>query len=119
MDTETPMSAFAAPDTPSFSSISPPSSPFPSKTPPVTSVSSTNLSSTTRNQATSSAPPMLSPLIYQTPQGMMYATAPSAGGVILSLSQGDGNSSHPQFITIPLSMMASNGQGELDLSKRK
>lgn len=48
---------------------------------------------------------------------MMYAT-PSNGGVILSLAQGD--SAHPQFITIPLSMVTSaNGQGELDLTKRK
>lgn len=67
----------------------------------------------------SNQPSILSPLMYQTPQGMMYAT-PSNGGVIFSLAQGDAGLAHPaQFITIPLSVMAANGQGELDLSKRK
>lgn len=64
---------------------------------------------------------VLSPLLYQTPQGMMYAT-PSNGGVIFSLAPqtSDTNAVHPpQFITIPLSVVAANGQGELDLSKRK
>lgn len=72
--------------------------------------------------STSSQPPAIlsAPLVYQTPQGMVYAT-PSNGGVIFSLAQGDPASGQPhQFITIPLSaVMAANGQGELDLSKRK
>lgn len=79
-------------------------------------------SSTTKTQTTASVsqPPVLSPLLYQTPQGMMYAT-PSNGGVIFSLApQAESNAVHPpQFITIPLSVVAANGQGELDLSKRK
>lgn len=92
----------------------------------VSSSSSTSSSSsnTTKSQTTTptvSQPSVLSPLVYQTPQGMMYAT-PSNGGVIFSLApQGtDANTVHPpQFITIPLSVVAANGQGELDLSKRK
>lgn len=85
-------------------------------------VSSTN--STTKSQTSTpsvSQPSVLSPLLYQTPQGMMYAT-PSNGGVIFSLApqSADANAVHPpQFITIPLSVVAANGQGELDLSKRK
>lgn len=80
-------------------------------------------SSSTKSQVSTpvSQPSVLSPLLYQTPQGMMYAT-PSNGGVIFSLApQGtDANTVHPpQFITIPLSVVAANGQGELDLSKRK
>lgn len=80
-------------------------------------------SSTTKSQTStpSSQPSVLSPLLYQTPQGMMYAT-PSNGGVIFSLApqSADANTVHPpQFITIPLSVVAANGQGELDLSKRK
>lgn len=79
-------------------------------------------SSTTKTQTTAPAtqPSVLSPLLYQTPQGMMYAT-PSNGGVIFSLApQAEANAVHPpQFITIPLSVVAANGQGELDLSKRK
>ena len=60
---------------------------------------------------------ILSPLLYQTPQGMMYAT-PSNGGVLFSLAPQEPGQG-PQFI-IPLSVMATaNGQGELDLSKRK
>ncbi|CAG9822677.1 unnamed protein product [Phaedon cochleariae] len=95
---------FAPPDTPSISTISPPSSPFPqTPTPTVPPTSSGS------KPPTSSAPPMLSPLVYQTPQGMMYAATPSAGGMILSLAQPDGSSSRPQFITIPLSMVAANG----------
>ncbi|XP_018320946.1 serum response factor homolog [Agrilus planipennis] len=72
---------------------------------------------TTTPSTTSQPPPLISaPLLYQTPQGMMYA-AHSNGGVIFSLAQGN-SSQPPQFITIPLSLMANNGQ-ELDLSKRK
>lgn len=67
-------------------------------------------------------PPVLSsPLVYQTPQGVMYAT-PSNGGVIFSLApQVDPNSgaAASHFITIPLSMVAANGQGELDLSSKR
>lgn len=87
-------------------------------------VSSSSSSSTTKSQPSTpvSQPSVLSPLLYQTPQGMMYAT-PSNGGVIFSLapqSADGGNTVHPpQFITIPLSVVAANGQGELDLSKRK
>ncbi|KAB0802716.1 hypothetical protein PPYR_04902 [Photinus pyralis] len=86
-----------------------------------TLTTSTNKSSTQQPASTVQPPPILSaPLVYQTPQGMMYAT-PSNGGVIFSLAQGDGNSGQPpHFITIPLSaVMSANGQGELDLSKRK
>ncbi|KAG5895590.1 hypothetical protein JTB14_002352 [Gonioctena quinquepunctata] len=119
MDTEASQSNFAPPDTPSFTTISPSSSPFSQKSPSVTPAPTASPSSTKNSQNTTSAPSMLPPLIYQTPQGMMYATTPSSGGMILSLAQGDGSSSQPQFITIPLSMVASNGQGELDLSKRK
>ncbi|XP_028136593.1 serum response factor homolog isoform X3 [Diabrotica virgifera virgifera] len=117
MDTENPLSVFTTPDTPNFSSISPPSSPFSSKPTPTTSSSTPTPSS--KPQTSQPNPPILSPLVYQTPQGMMYAATPSAGGVILSLAPTDGNSAHPQFITIPLSMVAANGQGEIDLSKRK
>lgn len=49
---------------------------------------------------------------------MMYAQ-PNGNGVLFSLAHGDPNSNQPQFITIPLSMVTANGQGELDLSKRK
>lgn len=83
------------------------------------STSSTSTSSSKTSSSSNSQTPIISPLVYQTPQGMMYAT-PSNGGVIFSLAQGDPNLGHtPQFITIPLSVMAANGQGELDLSKRK
>lgn len=100
--------------------------PKPTPTPPSTSTSQQQKLPTSSKPSTSTAsksessttPSILSPLMYQTPQGMMYAT-PSNGGVILSLAQGDASSVHPQFITIPLSMVAANGQGELDLSKRK
>ncbi|XP_018574542.1 serum response factor homolog isoform X2 [Anoplophora glabripennis] len=125
MDTETPLSVFVPPDTPSFNTMSPPSSPYQPKqrqsspsTPTPSSTPSSSSTPTKTSSTASSQPPILSPLVYQTPQGMMYAT-PSTGGVILSLAQGDPNSAHPQFITIPLSMVATNGQGELDLSKRK
>lgn len=92
-----------------------------------TTVSSSSISSSNNNKSltqpssTVQPPSILSaPLVYQTPQGMMYAT-PSNGGVIFSLAQGDANSGQPpHFITIPLSaVMTANGQGELDLSKRK
>lgn len=75
---------------------------------------------TSTAKSSASAAPIISPLVYQTPQGLMYAT-PSNGGVIFSLApQSDPNSVHPpQFITIPLSVVTANGQGELDLSKRK
>ncbi|XP_057652530.1 serum response factor homolog isoform X2 [Diorhabda carinulata] len=113
MDTENPSSGFAQSDIPSFSSVSPPSSPFPSSKTPVTSTQSST--STTKSQHN----PILAPLVYQTPEGMMYTAAPTTGGVLLSLAPTDGSNTHRQFITIPLSMVASNGQGELDLSKRK
>lgn len=83
--------------------------------------SSSDGKQSTQPSTSSQPPPILSaPLVYQTPQGMVYAT-PSNGGVIFSLAQGDPASGQPpQFITIPLSaVMAANGQGELDLSKRK
>lgn len=125
MDTETPLSVFVPSDTPPFNTMSPPSSPYQQKqrqsSPSAPTPSTTSSSSTTPTKSSSttpSQPPILSPLVYQTPQGMMYAT-PSSGGMILSLAQGDPGSAHPQFITIPLSMVAANGQGELDLSKRK
>lgn len=81
------------------------------------STSATIHQSSTKSQptTTNSQQSILSPLMYQTPQGMMYAT-PSNGGVIFSLAQSD---AAPQFITIPLSVIPANGQGELDLSKRK
>ena len=108
----------------------PPSTKSATPPPATTSQSSTASSTASTTTSTSTAPattassksspsqPILSPLLYQTPQGMMYAT-PSNGGVIFSLAQADPTSAHPQFITIPLSMVAANGQGELDLSKRK
>lgn len=64
---------------------------------------------------TSQPPPLISPLLYQTPQGMMYAQ--SNGGVLFSVAQGDSNC-HPQFITIPLSLVANNGKDD-DITKRK
>jgi serum response factor len=82
-----------------------------------TTAPSTTATTTSKSLATSQ-PPILSPLVYHTPQGMMYATQ-SNSGVIFSLAQTDPNVTHPQFITIPLSMVTANGQGELDLSKRK
>lgn len=85
------------------------------------SQSSSDAKQSTQPSSGSQPPSILSaPLVYQTPQGMVYAT-PSNGGVIFSLAQGDPASGQPpQFITIPLSaVMAANGQGELDLSKRK
>nr|CAI5827222.1 unnamed protein product [Callosobruchus analis] len=94
----------------------PPSSPK-SSTPTFTGETNGNRSST--------GPTILSPLVYQTPQGVMYAATPSGGGVILGVAQPQGGAAHTQFITIPLSMMGTsqqerNGQStELDLSKRK
>lgn len=107
--------------TPSPSST--PSSQTTSTSTPSTTTSLATTSTTTTTSSKSSTfppaqPSILSPLVYQTPQGMMYAT-PSNGGVIFSLAQTNPNGTHPQFITIPLSMVAANGQGELDLSKRK
>ncbi|CAH1986425.1 unnamed protein product [Acanthoscelides obtectus] len=87
--------------------------------------SATPTSSAANGNGPSTRPPILSPLMYQTPQGMMYAATPSGGGVILGLAQPEDGATHPQFITIPLSMMGAqqhqqNGQSaELDLSKRK
>lgn len=90
--------------------------------PPSTTSNSTLISQSTKtppSSTNSTQPPLITPLVYQTAQGMVYAT-PSNGGVIFSLAQGDPNLGHPpQFITIPLSVMTANGQGELDLSKRK
>ncbi|CAH1131080.1 unnamed protein product [Ceutorhynchus assimilis] len=104
-----PLSVFVTPDHEVFSSISPPSSPIESKLSPSTTITSVPNSSTSTSQA-----PMMGSLMYQTPQGMMYAT-PSNGGMLLSLAQGDDK---PQFITIPLSMMG-NGQGhDLEITKR-
>lgn len=106
------LSVFVTPDHEVFSAISPPSSPLETKAQlqkqSLPSSSANSKSSTTTS--TTQAPPLLSPLMYQTPQGMMYAT-PSNGGVLLSLSQGDPNSKH-QFITIPFSMVAGNEQQE-------
>ncbi|XP_045469228.1 serum response factor homolog [Harmonia axyridis] len=81
------------------------------------SSTSTKMSSSTATSSTN-PPPLISPLVYQTPQGMMYAQ-PNGNGVLFSLAHTDPNSNQPQFITIPLSMVTANGQGELDLSKRK
>ncbi|KAK9880395.1 hypothetical protein WA026_010274 [Henosepilachna vigintioctopunctata] len=83
-----------------------------------TTNTSTNNKTTPSTSTNSNPPPLISPLVYQTPQGMMYAQS-NGGGVLFSLAQTDPNSSQPQFITIPLSMVSTNGQGELDLSKRK
>ena len=95
------LSVFVTPDHEMFSSISPPSSPPESK-----------------HSKTSSNSTGLNPLLYSTPQGMMYATA-SNGGMLLSLAQTDPNSTQP-FITIPISMVSSNGQGsDLEITKRK
>lgn len=106
------LSVFVTPDHEVFSAISPPSSPLEVKAQmqkqSLPSSSANSKSSTTTS--TTQAPPLLSPLMYQTPQGMMYAT-PSNGGVLLSLSQGDPNSKH-QFITIPFSMVSGNEQQE-------
>lgn len=108
-------------------------SPSPPLSSPSTAITTTVVAATTASISTASTnttaavaatskvttqPSIISPLVYHTPQGMMYAT-PSNGGVILSLAQSDPNAGHPQFITIPFSMVAANGQGELDLSKRK
>lgn len=72
----------------------------------------------TSSSSTVTTTPIISPLLYQTPQGVMYAT-PSSNGMIFSLAN-SGDPTLGQFITIPLSLMAAaNGQGELDLSKRK
>ncbi|XP_008200863.1 serum response factor isoform X1 [Tribolium castaneum] len=106
-----PEGAFAPP---ASKAATPPPSSTSSST--ATSAPATTTTTTKSPSSSSSQPPIISPLVYQTPQGMMYAT-PSNGGVIFSLAQTD--SAHPQFITIPLSMVAANGQGELDLSKRK
>ncbi|CAH0552847.1 unnamed protein product [Brassicogethes aeneus] len=121
-DNDTVPDIFSPPDPLMFSNKNP--SPPPTLVPPQkqtpalsssSSSSSKSTPSTTVKTEPSTSPSILSPILYQTPQGMMYAT-PSNGGVILSLAQGDANG-QPQFITIPLSMMT-NGQGELDLSKR-
>ncbi|KAL3277940.1 hypothetical protein HHI36_013281 [Cryptolaemus montrouzieri] len=85
--------------------------------PTYTSTSNIKTSSSS-SSSSSNPPPLLSPLVYQTPQGMMYAQS-NGSGVLFSLAQTDPNTTQPQFITIPLSMVATNGQGELDLSKRK
>ncbi|XP_030759837.1 serum response factor homolog isoform X2 [Sitophilus oryzae] len=101
------------PDHEVFSTISPPSSPGIGDVAPKKS-----------SPTTTAAPqlPLLSPLLYQTAQGMMYA-APSNGGVLVGLTPSPGSdvsTNRPQFFTIPLSMMAANGQAaELDLSKKK
>ncbi|ENN73784.1 hypothetical protein YQE_09615, partial [Dendroctonus ponderosae] len=95
-----PLSVFVTPDHEVFSSISPPSSPIEIKCTQRPSPSR-SLATKTSSVSTSQGS-ILSPLMYQTPQGMMYAT-PSNGGVLLSLAQGDPNNK-TQFITIPLSM---------------
>lgn len=118
-DNETPTSLFdhSAPAQFHLKS-SPPATPSTQTSDAQTPSSSAPPTSTAKSSA--SAAPIISPLVYQTPQGLMYAT-PSNGGVIFSLApQSDPNSVHPpQFITIPLSVVTANGQGELDLSKRK
>lgn len=89
---------------------------------PTTATSTPTISITsTKPQQTTTAPAqasILPPLVYQTAQGMMYAT-PSNGSVIFSLAQADPNLGPTQQLIIPLSVMTANGQGELDLSKRK
>ncbi|KAI4457901.1 hypothetical protein MML48_7g00014809 [Holotrichia oblita] len=80
--------------------------------------SSKNQQPTASTAASTQAASILPPLVYQTAQGMMYAT-PSNGSVIFSLAQADPNLGHAQQLIIPLSVMTANGQGELDLSKRK
>ncbi|XP_076253469.1 serum response factor blistered isoform X2 [Rhynchophorus ferrugineus] len=105
-----PLSVFVTPDHEVFSAISPPSSPNDLK-------SATKPSTATTTTANPQMP-LLSPLLYQTSQGMMYAT-PSNGGVLVGLTQNDNTPNQPQFITIPLSMVTANGQSsELDLTKR-
>nr|CAH7757294.1 unnamed protein product [Callosobruchus chinensis] len=96
-----------------------------SEPPPTSPKPSTPTLSEVNGNGSSTGPTILSPLVYQTPQGVMYAATPSGGGVILGMAQPQGGAPHTQFITIPLSMMGSqpqeqNGQSaELDLSKRK
>lgn len=108
-----PLSVFVTPDHEVFSSISPPSSPIEIKCTQRPSPSK-SLAAKGSTVATSQGS-ILSPLMYQTPQGMMYAT-PSNGGVLLSLAQGDPNNK-TQFITIPLSMVSS--EHDPDGTKRK
>ncbi|ENN73742.1 hypothetical protein YQE_09655, partial [Dendroctonus ponderosae] len=110
-----PLSVFVTPDHEVFSSISPPSSPIEIKCTQRPSPSR-SLATKTSSVSTSQGS-ILSPLMYQTPQGMMYAT-PSNGGVLLSLAQGDPNNK-TQFITIPLSMVANEQGHEPDGTKRK
>lgn len=90
--------------------------------PAVTTSASATISSKAQqpsaSTASATATSILPPLVYQTAQGMMYAT-PSNGSVIFSLAQADPNLGHAQQLIIPLSVMTANGQGELDLSKRK
>ncbi|XP_066150586.1 serum response factor homolog isoform X3 [Euwallacea fornicatus] len=113
-----PLSVFVTPDHEVFSSISPPSSPVEVKPIPKQQLSPSATNSTVSKSTTpnTSQGGVLAPLMYQTPQGMMYAT-PSNGGVLLSLAQGDANSKH-QFITIPFSMMNEQGSG-LEMTKKK
>ncbi|KAF7264142.1 hypothetical protein GWI33_000587, partial [Rhynchophorus ferrugineus] len=75
-----PLSVFVTPDHEVFSAISPPSSPNDLK-------SATKPSTATTTTANPQMP-LLSPLLYQTSQGMMYAT-PSNGGVLVGLTQND------------------------------
>lgn len=93
MDIENPL--FVAPDNSTLPGISPPSSPADQK------MSAETLSSRNGNNQ------ILPPLVYQ---------SSGSEGVFFSLAPGNNISAHPQFITIPLSMVA-NGQG--DLHKRK
>lgn len=111
----------------SKSSISPPSQSTTSgvtqtqpQTTTKTSLQQQPATSSSASSSTASAASILPPLVYQTAQGMMYAT-PSNGSVIFSLAQAadPNNLGHAQQLIIPLSVMTANGQGELDLSKRK
>nr|XP_022910140.1 putative protein TPRXL [Onthophagus taurus]XP_022911309.1 putative protein TPRXL [Onthophagus taurus] len=81
--------------------------------------SSTNSTNSSKPSTTTSQPIASSGVVYQTPHGLMYA-APSNGNVIFGLARtNDQNLPHGSQLLIPLSVMATNGQGELDLSKRK
>ncbi|KAL1506411.1 hypothetical protein ABEB36_005780 [Hypothenemus hampei] len=100
-------SMFVTPDHEVFSSISPPSSPNEIK----------NAQKAPSTPTTSSQSTLISPLIYQTPQAMMYAS-PNNRGVLLSLAQSDSNVK-PQFITIPLTVVSNEQGSDLDNANRK
>ncbi|XP_060523631.1 serum response factor homolog isoform X2 [Cylas formicarius] len=102
-------SLFVTPDHEVFSNISPPPS-------PVRRSSDHQRASPAASPAPAApTPSLLSPLLYQTQQGMMYAT-PSNGGVIFSLARSDVDPNQPQFITIPLSVVS---QKDAEASRKK